>query len=175
MRYLLLILLIFIFITSIFEISFQLIEKKFSTKIEAFNKVTAINVEFLLFKNDKLSWKIKGFKAIFVDDKYISVINFFARNGQNNLKVTANRAKFLLKEKRIILQGDVYIKLKKNKQVEEIKTDKAIIDLKNNIIYSYKPILIKQNGNITRGVGFKFFIQSGKLILDEAQSYFNPS
>ena len=168
MRYLLLTSLLFLLMIISFEFSFLYAEKKFSLEFKTFNKASAEQVKFYLFKNEKLTWIIGGDKAVFINNTSINIDNFYAKSKVSELKAYAENAQIFLKKKLVLLEKNVFISFPHNGKLTTVTTNKAILNLEKNIIYGNNPVLIKEGIKKIKGSGFKFFIKNDTLEIYES-------
>ncbi|HIC09159.1 MAG TPA: LPS export ABC transporter periplasmic protein LptC [Aquificales bacterium] len=167
MRYLLLISLLFLLAIASFEFSFFYVEKNFSLEFRTFNKALAKQVKFYIFRNKKLTWIIGGDRAVFINNKSIHIDNFFAKSKLFKLEAFAETAQIFLKKKEILLQRNVFISFIHKGKLTTVTTNKAILDLKRNVIYGNSPVLIKEGMKKIKGRGFKFLIKDDILKIYE--------
>jgi len=175
MRYLIIPLFVALILSVLYEGIFYISRKQLERESGILkNYRRAEDVKISLFEDDKLSWVILGSGADFSIPSEVSIKKFFAKSGNGNLSISAEEAIILKKEQRVLLKGNVRVKIVKENKVVEIETQKATVDLVKNLIYGKEKVVIREPGKTVEGIGFKYNLRTGKfIIIRDVQTYLN--
>jgi LPS export ABC transporter protein LptC len=118
------------------------------------------DVEYVIFKDGKLEWKLKA-KKIWKNNKgdlWGEDLNFI--NTKKNIEIESGEGFYLAKKKEFILIKNVILKTSDNKT---ILTQELKFYPEKGIIISNKEVEVQEKRMIVKGEGFVYFVDSGDL------------
>ena len=113
-------------------------------------EVISHNLEYFLYKKEKLLWSFKIKEFIQKDEFSFEGKEVYVTSKNKGLKIKAKRAFYNKKEDKFIFKNNVYLITPKH---EEIETQELIFFPKKDLIITDKDVMVKKEDLIIKGKG----------------------
>ncbi len=127
-------------------------------------KVMAKNIEYSLYKKNRLLWQFKAKIFKEENDNIYEATGIIIINLQKNLKIIADKGIYNKKSGEFLLLGRVHLFTKK---FGEVFTAKLLYFPKKGLIITDKEVLVKKKGLIARGKGLIYKLDTGDFKIKE--------